>query len=45
MIYEAKMIYEEKIIWHEISIRPPTEEEIEEYKEKKMAEAKKSDSK
>lgn len=35
MIYEAKMIYEEKIIWHEISIRPPTEEEIEEYKEKR----------
>ena len=27
------MIYEEKIIWHEISVRPPTEEEIEEYKE------------
>ena len=27
------MTYEEKIIWHEIYIRPPTEEEIEEYKE------------
>ena len=29
------MTYEEKIIWHEISIRPPTEEEIKEYKEER----------
>ena len=27
------MTYEEKIIWHEVIKRPPTEEEIEEYKE------------
>lgn len=32
------MTYEEKIIWHEISIRPLTEEEIEEYEEKRVHE-------
>ena len=33
MIYEAGMIYEEKIIWHEVIKRLPTEEEKEEHLE------------